>query len=347
MNDVAKHAGVSVATVSHVITGKKAVSEEKRRSVLAAIDALGYQVNLVARGLKTQRTSIIGLILPDITKLFFQNLLAGILDSASRGGYRLNILSSGYRFENERSLIDLLKCSRVDGILLDTCAAENHSDEWLRELMAIEKNGTPVVLLESTLFSNEISSVSVDNAYYSSRITQHLLDLGRRRILYISGALELEHEKMRLVGYRECLERNGIAHDPNLEKQSPVSFMSESGYTIVNEALHDGIDFDAVQASNDQTAIGAMKALREHHLHVPTDVAVTGFDNLFPATLVTPALTTIGIPNYSMGFQAVNMLLDKIKHPGAVPTQQKMKADLIVRASTCPDVQTDWNLNGW
>ena len=94
MNDVSRHAGVSVATVSNVITGKRTVSEDKRRRVIDSIDALGYQVNLVARGLKTQRTSIIGLILPDITKLFFQNVIAGIIDAASQSGYRLNILSA-------------------------------------------------------------------------------------------------------------------------------------------------------------------------------------------------------------------------------------------------------------
>ncbi|MBR7188524.1 MAG: LacI family DNA-binding transcriptional regulator [Clostridia bacterium] len=345
MNDVSRHAGVSVATVSNVITGKRTVSEDKRRRVIDSIDALGYQVNLVARGLKTQRTSIIGLILPDITKLFFQNVIAGIIDAASQSGYRLNILSSDYNFENERSLIDLLKSSRVDGIILDSCVPEDQTAQWLQALVAVDRSGTPVVLLESTFLSSEISSVTVDNACYSGMITQHLLDIGRRRILYLAGPLQLEHEGARLTGYKDCLKRNGIPHDADLEKM--CSFMSESGYLAVVEALKDGIRFDAVQASNDQAAIGALKALQEYGLRVPLDVAVTGFDNLFPSTLVTPALTTISIPNYDMGVQAVNALVGLIGHPEARPVQLKLDASMVIRASTSPNTQTDWNLNGW
>ena len=345
MNDVSKHAGVSVATVSNVITGKKPVSEDRRRRVLDSIDALGYQVNLVARGLKTQRTSIIGLILPDITKLFFQNVIAGIIDAASQNGYRLNILSSDYHFENERSLIDLLRSSRADGIILDSCVPEEQTSNWLQDLISGGNNSTPIVLLENTFQSDRISSVTVDNACYSGMVTQHLLGIGRRRILYLAGPLHLEHEKARLIGYKMCLERNRIPRDPALEKM--CSFMSESGYHAVVEALGDGIRFDAVQASNDQAAIGALKALKEYGLRVPEDTAVTGFDNLFPSTLVTPALTTIDIPNYDMGVQAVNVLIGQMNNPGSAPKQVKLDASLVVRASTCPNVQTDWNLNGW
>ena len=345
MNDVSKHAGVSVATVSNVITGKRPVSPDKRRRVFDSIDALGYQVNLVARGLKTQRTSIIGLILPDITKLFFQNVIAGIIDAASQSGYRLNILSSDYNFENERSLIDLLKSSRVDGIILDSCVPEDQTEKWCQALVETDRAGTPVVLLESTFKSDEISSVAVDNACYSGMITQHLLDIGRRRILYLAGPLQLEHESARLSGYQTCLRRNGMPLDPTLEKM--CSFMSESGYLAVIEALKDGTRFDAVQASNDQAAVGALKALREYGLRVPEDVAVTGFDNLFPSTLVTPALTTISIPNHDMGIQAVNALVSLIGHPEARPIQLKLDASLVIRASTCPNIQTDWNLNNW
>ena len=345
MNDVSRHAGVSVATVSNVITGKKPVSDKMRRRVMDSIDALGYQVNLVARGLKTQRTSIIGLILPDITKLFFQNVIAGIYDAATQHGYRLNILSSGYSFENERSLVDLLTASQVDGIILDSCVPEDRTEEWLRALLSERRSSVPVVLLESTFASDAISSVTVDNASCSASITQHLLDIGRRRILYLAGPLQLEHENARLTGYIQCHERNGIPLDPALELR--CSFMSESGYLAIAEALRSGIPFDAVQASNDQAAIGALKALAEGGLRVPEDVAVTGFDNLFPSTLVTPALTTISTPNYDMGVQAIEVLLGQIDRPEAGPEQRRLDWSLEVRASTCADRRTDWNLSGW
>ena len=344
MNDVSRHAGVSVATVSNVITGKKPVSEKKRKLVLDSIEALGYQVNLVARGLKTQHTSILGLILPDITKLFFQNVIAGITDAASQRGYRLNILSSGYNFDSERALVNLLTSSRVDGIILDSCVADDASDGWLEALTSGRSKASPVVLLENTFHSDRIS-VSVDNASCSRSITQHLFDIGRRRVLYLAGPLHLEHELARLTGYIQCHEQNGVPRAPELEMHG--TFMSESGYLAVVDALKRGVRFDAVQASNDQSAIGALKALEEFGLRVPEDVAVTGFDNLFPSTLVTPALTTISIPNYDMGVRAVDVVLRQIEEPDAAPVQVRMEWQMIVRASTCAQMQTDWNLNGW
>ena len=345
MNDVSRHAGVSVATVSNVITGKKPVSDNKRRRVLESIDKLGYHVNLVARGLKTQRTSIIGLILPDITKLFFQNVIAGITDAASQNGYRLNILSSGYNFGSECSLVELLTASRVDGIILDSCVPEEQADEWLHTLTSEWRASIPVVLLESTFHSELISSVTVDNANCSASITQHLFDIGRRRILYLAGPLQIEHEKARLMGYIQCHEKYGIPRDPGLVMR--CSFMSESGYLTVMDALKNGFQFDAVQASNDQAAIGALKALREYGLRVPEDVAVTGFDNLFPSTLVTPALTTISIPNYEMGVKAIDVLVKQIDQPESEPVQVRLNWEMIIRASTCIDRPSDWNLNGW
>lgn len=345
MNDVSKHAGVSVATVSNVITGKKPVSEKMRKKVLDSIDALNYKVNFVARGLKTQRTSIIGLILPDITKLFFQKVISGILDTASQNDYRLNILSSGYNFETEQMLVNTLRSSQVDGIILDSCVSVEKTEAWLRELTAGGSNSTPIVMLENTFHSHEISSISVDSALSSARITQHLIDIGRRKILYVAGPLHIEHESARIFGYRNCLRKNGLEVDPILEKEG--TYMSESGYTVVRNALREGLRFDAIQASNDQAAIGALKALQEHGLRVPEDIAVAGFDNLFPATLVSPALTTIDVPNYDMGVEAVNELVRLLKDPSAAPMQRTLEAQLIIRASTVKNVPTNWDLHGW
>ena len=245
MKDVSRHAGVSVATVSNVITGKRQVSESVRRRVLDSIAALNYQVNLVARGLKTQRTSTIGLILPDITKLFFQRVITGILTEASQMGYRLNILNSGYDFQTERTLINMLRASRVDGIILDSCVNRENAAQWAEELQRGGQGAQPVVSLENTLYSQSVSSVTLDCALYSGMITQHLFDLGRRRVLYVAGPLSIEHEYNRLRGYRECHEKNGLQAAAEMEKHG--GYLSESGYVAVREALTDGLRFDAVQ----------------------------------------------------------------------------------------------------
>ena len=225
MKDVARHAGVSVATVSNVINGKPVVSEKIRKKVEQSIRELDYQVNLVARGLKTQRTNTIGVILPDITKLFFQKVINGILDTAYARGYMIHILGSGYSFHTERELIRALQSSCVDGILLDSCVAIDNSEDWAAELTAIDTRMPPVVSIESKLDPTRISSVSVDNALYSGNITQHLIDSGRRSIYYVSGPLHLEHEYARYVGFRDCMLKNGLPIRPELQR-SGASFRS-------------------------------------------------------------------------------------------------------------------------
>lgn len=345
MKDVSRHACVSVATVSNVITGKRQVSDKIRRRVLDSIAELDYQVNLVARGLKTQRTSTIGLILPDITKLFFQKLITGILEEASQNGYRLNILNSGYDFDTERMLINILRGSCVDGIILDSCVSRERAVAWADELTAGGENAPPVVSIESTLGSDKISSVTVDNAHYSEMITQHLFDIGRRDILYVAGPMHIEHEHARICGYRECHRKNGIPVNPELERDG--CYLSESGYSAVRNALDSGLHFDAVQASNDQAAIGALKVLKEYGLRIPEDVAVCGFDDLFPSSLVSPAITTVHVPNFEIGTWAVQELIRRIENSESQPKSHLLDASMVVRASTCASAQSNWDLDGW
>jgi DNA-binding LacI/PurR family transcriptional regulator len=129
--------------------------------------------------------------------------------------------------------------------------------------------------------------------------------------------------------------------------QKSGAYLSESGYNVVGRALDDGICFDAVQASNDQAAIGALKMLRERGLRVPEDVAICGFDNLFPSTLVSPAITTVDVPNYDMGAVAMRELLRRIEHPDTAPKSCVLDARIIVRASTRKDAVSQWDLTNW
>jgi DNA-binding LacI/PurR family transcriptional regulator len=344
MKDVSRHAGVSVATVSNVITGKRAVSDKMRKKVYRSIEALDYHVNLVARGLKTQKTHTIGVILPDITKLFFQKVIGGILETAYSGGYRITLLSSGYDFNTEKALVRALQSSRVDGILLDSCVAMEQAEEWAAELTG-DGAMPPVVSIESRLAPSLLSSVTLDNAHYSGLVTQHLLDSGKQALFYVSGPLHLEHEYARFAGFKDCLKRNGVAFSPELTRSG--NYLSEFGYIAILQALESGVRFDAVQASNDQAAIGALKALREYGLRVPEDAAVSGFDNLFPATLVSPAITTVDVPGSQLGVQAVQAILSRINDPGSPPSHDTLNARIVIRASTRRGAPTQWDLSNW
>jgi DNA-binding LacI/PurR family transcriptional regulator len=345
MKDVSKHAGVSIASVSNVLTGKRVVSDKVRKRVLDSIGTLNYQVNFVARGLKTQKTNTIGIVLPGITKLFFQKVLNGILDTASASGYRIMILNSGYDFPNERALINSLISSCVDGIILDSCVHINESKAWAAELAQSGRNMPPVISIENVMDPSLLSSVTLDNAYYSGLITQHLIDTGRRNILYVSGPLFLEHENARFAGYLDCLERNNITTDPCLLMFG--DYLSESGYTSVNQALARGVVFDAVQASNDQAAIGALKALQECGIPVPGQISVCGFDNVFPSTLVTPSITTVDVPGYELGTTAMNELIRRINNPLSSPICLKLDAQIIIRTSSCASAISRWDLSNW
>jgi len=343
MKDVAVRAGVSIATVSNVITGKRTVSPEVQKAVLQAISDLDYHVNMVARGLKTQRTYTIGVVLPDVTKLFFNDVLKGIMTAAAENGYSINILSSGYDFELEKKMVAILRGNSVDAIILDSCVDYLEAEKWGAELVELAKD-IPIVSLENRL-GDQISSLSLDCCYWSAQITRHLIEQGRRKIFYISGPLSLRHEQDRLEGYKSALEEQGIAVDE--QRIVARDFQSGSAYNAVRKVLEQGLEFDAIQASNDQAAIGAIKALMEQGIAVPDRVAVTGFDNLFPSSLIDPAITTVHVHRYTMGYEAVLECLRRINDPKAKPRQKTMEADLVIRGSSSPQVKTEWDLDNW
>lgn len=346
MKDVAHHAGVSVATVSNVLTGKQVVSKQKKEKVLASMKELNYNINLLARSLKTQKTNTIGVILPDVTKLFFLDVLRGIMETAVSEKYQITIFSSNYDFALEKILVQYLYSSRVDGIILDTCAEMGMAAEWAQELF---NTGSvyvpPVVSLECKMNEEYVSSITLDCQYWSGQITQHLVDGGRRHILYISGPDYLEHEYYHLEGYKEVLRRNNLPIQEELISRG--NFLSGTAYDTVRAILTQGIHFDAIQASNDQAAIGAIKALIENGVPVPGQIAVCGFDDLFPATLIKPAVTTVSVPRYRMGVLAVQEILRRIQEPNAPPVCQVLDAELMIRASSSPKIKTAWNLESW
>lgn len=343
MKDVAARAGVSIATVSNVITGKRTVSPEVQKAVLQAISDLDYHVNMVARGLKTQRTNTIGVVLPDVTKLFFNDVLKGIMTAAAENGYSINILSSGYDFALEKKLVATLRGNGVDAIILDSCVEYSQAEQWGAELVELAKD-VPIVSLENCL-GKAISSLALDCRLWSSQVTRHLIQQGRKKIFYISGPLSLRHEQDRLDGYRSALQEHDIAVDPRLIVTR--DFQSGSAYNAVKKVLEQGLEFDAIQASNDQAAIGAIKALMEHGIAVPDKVAVTGFDNLFPSSLIDPAITTVHVHRYTMGYEAVMECLRRIGDPEAEPVQKMMEAHLVIRGSSSTQAKTEWDLDNW
>lgn len=346
MKDVAEKAGVSVATVSHVFSGKHYVSPEVKERVMDAVEQLNYHINLTARSLKTSKTSTIGVVLPDMTKLFFTEVMRGILETVENHGYRVMVLSSYFDFEMEKECISRLRQNNVDAIILDSCCDYQRLRDWSHELASYNGRYTPVVFLEVSADDSVVSSVSIDSFYWSYKMTQYLFSLGKEKIMYVSGPTSLRQEQDRLAGFLRAMKEKGIEVTDDMVISSD-DFSSSSSYDVFSRAFGKNSKFEAIQASNDESAIGVLKNLKERGIRVPDDIIVSGFDNLFPSTLTDPAITTISVPRYEMGVEAVNECIHHIDDPSLPNRSIVLAADMMKRASTEKGIDTSWELFSW
>ena len=346
MKDVAEKAGVSIATVSNVFTGKHFVSPEVKERVLKAVDELNYHVNLSARSLKTAKTNTIGVILPDMTKLFFTEVMRGILDTAEKYGYRIMVLNSYFDFEIEKECISRLRESNVDAIILDSCCDYHDIRNWAYEIASFDGRYTPVVFLEVAADDLVVSSVTVDSYYWSYKMTQYLFSLEKEKILYVSGPSGLKQEQDKLAGFKQAMKDNGVRLNDSMFLLGE-DFSSSSYYELFSSAFKKNVKFEAIQASNDEAALGILKGLKERGIRVPDDIIVSGFDNLFPSTLTSPAITTINVPRYEMGVEAVNECVHHIDDPSLSCRSIALGAEMLKRESTEKGLKTSWELFSW
>ncbi|MBN1125757.1 MAG: LacI family DNA-binding transcriptional regulator [Sedimentisphaerales bacterium] len=346
IKDVARMAGVSIATVSHVTRGTKYVSESLRNRVNEAIQRLGYEVNPVASGLKSRSTRVIGIVLPNINSVFFPPILKGIEDYASAQGYRLTFCNTDFDVEKEQETIRMLQGSWVDGIILDSVAEVADTDyvRFLSNLSSGEKP-IPVVSLERRVDSGVILSVRINNYEGACLAVRHLAECGCCKIVHIAGPDFCSMADDRLRGCRDQLKQCGLG----LDKSQVVKgdFSPEQGYTAMLCLLEQNPDLDGVLSANDQMAIGAIRALHESGRRVPEDVKIVGFDNIFVSSLISPSLTTINVPRYQMGHAAAELLIRRLTDPDAELEDVMLPIHLVVRRSTDPSAQTTWDLSSW
>ena len=345
ITDVAKRAGVSIATVSNVINKTKFVSKELTDRVNDAVEELGYTANEMAASVKRRETRNIGVILPNIRMVFFPDVLKGIEDAARECGYKLFYFSTDYDFRKEREYLNLLKSSWVDGIVIDSCCATEDIEEYQKELVGNkDQRAVPVVALETPFSAKELGVITLNQIKYTTESLEYLISLGRKRIGLLVGP-DLPVYRDTMVSCREVFKKHGLAFS-----QSDVihgDYFAESGYTAAKAALAAGADWDAIFAENDQMAIGAIKAVKEAGKRIPEDVAVIGADGIFVTSLIEPSLTTVELPRYEMGYRAVQLLIDMIRSHSETGEHIELEGKLIIRQSTDPTVQTDWSLKSW
>lgn len=342
MREVAKLAGVSLSTVSTVLNNTdKYVSPEVVERVHNAIQALDYRLPPKKRA--TEKT--IAVILPVITSVFFSNLLNGVENAAAEKGYSLLFGNSGFRFDKERRYIEMIQKQALSGVIIDTvCPAESEQEYLLQLKTVFVEKGIPVVFLEHEIPDDSFYCIYVDHLHNAYLSTRHLLEMGHHRVAHIAGYPQHQLTLERIKGYRKALAEAGIAFDPELVGEG--DFTPNSGYLAMKTLLSRRSDLTAIFSANDQMAIGAIKAIKSEGKQVPQNIAVAGIDNLSISSLISPALTTVNVPTYEMGFLSAK-IISNIRDHLPCKKQHKLDCNLIVRKSTNSFASNEWELFGW
>jgi len=325
IRDVARRAGVSVATVSRVVNrSPHRVSPSTERRVRRAVRTLGYHANIIAQGLKKRSSRTVALIVPDISNPFFPAIARGIEDAARPRGYAVFLCNTYEDLTRENAYLALLRDRWVDGVIFATVGSNT------RHLRALRRARLPVVLVARDVEGLSIDTVRVDNYRGEYEATVHLLRLGHRRIAHIAGPPALHVAAERRRGYVEALRAAGLAGEAQIVEGD---FTADGGRRAMLAVLRSQPPITAVAAANDLMAIGALEALRHAGRRVPEDVAVVGFDDITFASLVSPALTTVAQPKYRMGQMAMERLLQLLDGGDARSRQTVLVPELVIRES--------------
>jgi LacI family transcriptional regulator len=302
---VARHAGVSATTVSHVLSGNRPVAAATRERVERAIGELGFRPNGLARSLRTRRSHTVGLLLPDITNPWYPVLSRGLQDALAADGYHAFLCNTDADEDREVEFLDDLVDRRVDGIVLAAPRVPAG-----RVCATILRRGIALVVAGNVGDWPGADMIVGDDVGAAAAATRHLLDRGHRRVAHVAGTPGMHVAADRLDGYRRALDEAGVAHDPALVVAA--DFTRAGGAVAMRALLALPEPPTAVFAANDLLAIGALDVIREHGLTVPGDVALVGFDDIDAAALMSPPLTTVVNPAYEWGQTAGRVLLDRM-----------------------------------
>ncbi|MGC6176904.1 LacI family DNA-binding transcriptional regulator [Lacrimispora sp. 38-1] len=325
IKDVAKYAGVSLATASRVMRGENNVSPKKKKLVEDAAKALNYKPNSIARQLRKQETRNVIVIIPNIQNTFFHEIIAGIEKVAFQNDYQVLIVDMQNNPQIEESYFHSLMQRQTDGII------SLSANIGLRLMKEVSENYPVVIAVQNISNIIELPSVSIDNVAASKEIMQHLIDLGHRNIGHLTCQPTLTLYRDRFTGYCQALAENGIPINMNFVKYGNSTI--QSGYEQMCELVDQDEHIDAVFAAGDIIAIGAMKALADHGIRVPQDCAVVGFDDIELASFYNPALTTIRQPQHQIGAIAMNILCELMAGNQIEDKHVVLDHELVIRKS--------------
>ena len=331
IKDVAQKAEVSITTVSRVLNDKvdEYMRKETKDRILQAIKDLNFKPDKRAQSLRGLRTKIIGLIIPNRLNPYFEQLAQAIEEVCFDEGYGILLCNSNYSLERESIYLDLLERQKVDGIIISTVGL---TEKKFNELIA---RGIPIVLIDEDVPGVNAPAVFANNYMGGCQAAQHLIELGHRRIAFISGPMNLLSSRQRYRGYYDTLIKNGIKVEKGLFKEGTLTY--ERGYRASLELLEEGKEFTAIFCSNDLMAFGAMRAIQDKGGKIPQDYSIVGFDDMHFSSISNPRLTTVAQPVKEMAFRAFIAFKDQISEElSQEKKHQFLDTQLIARESSRP-----------
>ena len=330
LKDIARHVGVSIMTVSKALRDEPDVSAATKSRIKALAQQMGYVPDSSAQGLRTKTTKLFGLIIPSSTNPIYARMVVAVEERAHELGYDILFAHSLNKPEREELCLRRFLSRRVDGLFISPVYRFEAEARIYQEVLASK---TPTVLLgPPAAFCKTFASVEIDELIASHTATQHLLQLGHRRIAYFTGPPTAPWAHERFEGYRRALREAGLEVDDKLVFQSGSTI--EDGTNAALQMLNENCNASAVQAVSDLVAIGCANALLSQGLKIPEDISVVGFGNILTAEYFRVPLTTIRQPKHRLGAAAVEMMMSLIR--GEKVQSKRLAAELVVRKSSAP-----------
>jgi DNA-binding LacI/PurR family transcriptional regulator len=335
IKEVARRAGVSVGTASHVLNGQVPVSEKLRKRVEAAIAELDYHPSQVARSLSTRRTHTLGMVIPDIANPFFPQVIRGVESVVTKSGFSLITFNTDDQLQREKEALTILRSRRVDGILLVIAPGRRNNSH----IASVIDDGIVVVCLDRVP-SVSLDCVSADNFSGSRDAIRHLIAMGHRDIAIVTGPLSLKNALDRLRGYKTAFAEAGLPVSEQRIKQG--DFRQETGQRICQEMFSSGKRWPtAMFFSNNLMAIGGLEGLSRMGLRCPDDFALATFDGFVFPDVFHPTLTTVVQPAYEIGARGAEILIQRLDDElAADPVRIELPTELRLQESTLSYVAT-------
>jgi len=330
LREVARRAGVHAGTASRALNPqtRSLVNAATASKVIAAAEELGYRPNPMARGLKTNRSFTIGVLVPDLTNPLFPPIVRGIEDELATEGYTALLANSDNDRDKERLHFETMKDRQVEGFIMATAELDH---PLVEDAIAAD---APIVLVNRTVDSSRAFAVINDDRKGTALAVNHLVELGHMRIAHIVGPERYSTGKTRYRGFIDAMKAAGLKADRKLIRFTKT-FVESEGARVFKQLLEDDSkDFTAVVAGNDLLALGCYDVLAEAGLSCPRDVSIVGFNDMPFLDKLRPPLTTIRIPHYELGARAAALLLNRLRDPELEPVTVQLDPELVVRGST-------------